>query len=131
MALRTTGFGESHYRSVLTEEIVREARRLHREGMSYVKIADLCGVTTGTIQQAIKGVTWKQVDGPISDRFKYKTKGVGMHITKEGLDKMTELHKAGYSISKIGAMMKISDGTVRKYIRREFPDAIKPYRRSK
>ena len=53
--------GEDRYNSVLTENMVREARWLHANGAKIVGIAKRFGVNKTTIGNAIKGKTWRHV----------------------------------------------------------------------
>ena len=54
--------GEKHYRAVLTEDKVREIRRLHDEvGMCTKCICLLHGINRGTCWDALSYVTWKHV----------------------------------------------------------------------
>lgn len=106
--------GEQHYRAVLTEDIVREARRLRAEGMSYVKMAARFGVSANTMRNAVTGNTWKQLDN--SPYNKFKTRGACPHVSREGVAKIMELREAGHGVSEISRRLKLSRGTVRKYI---------------
>ncbi len=45
----------------LTEEMVRDARRLHAAGMSYLELSQTIGVPRSTIAQAVQGRTWRHV----------------------------------------------------------------------
>jgi hypothetical protein len=45
----------------LTEAIVRDARRLHSEGLTHQAIADRLGFSRETLSQAIRGATWRHV----------------------------------------------------------------------
>lgn len=53
--------GELHPRAMLTEDAVREARRLSADGMSGVAIAKLLGVHHSTIHVLLQGKTWRHV----------------------------------------------------------------------
>ncbi len=53
--------GREFPRSVLTEEIVRAARRMHRRGWSVVKLASHFGVNRWTLLDALRGITWQHV----------------------------------------------------------------------
>jgi hypothetical protein len=55
-------FGERHGRAVLTEEKVREIRRLHRDyGVDCAELGRLYGVHKATLSAVVNGKTWKQV----------------------------------------------------------------------
>ncbi len=45
----------------LTEQMVRDARRLHAAGMTYDELAQTFGVPRSTIAQAVQGRTWRHV----------------------------------------------------------------------
>lgn len=53
--------GESHGRSVLTEQQVREIRVQHAQGVSGYALANKYNVTKRTIQQIVRKVTWKHI----------------------------------------------------------------------
>jgi hypothetical protein len=53
--------GEERYCAKLTEQIVREARRLHAAGSSYAALGRLFGVTTGVMRRAVLGKSWRHV----------------------------------------------------------------------
>lgn len=53
--------GTAHQNAKLTENDVKEIRRLSNEGMSQRKLAAKFGVSRGTIEPIIKGETWKHV----------------------------------------------------------------------
>lgn len=55
-----TPSGESHHLSKLTEDDVREIRKL-RGTMSNIKIGAMFGVKEGSIRNIFNGVTWKDV----------------------------------------------------------------------
>lgn len=58
--LRSRGYvrGGKHHLAKLTEEVVREMRRLHASGMSGTEIARRFGVHKTTACRAIRGSTW-------------------------------------------------------------------------
>lgn len=53
--------GEDRYNAVLTEEIVREARRQRQRGKMVKDIAQEMGVPSYTLAPAIRGKTWSHV----------------------------------------------------------------------
>jgi len=53
--------GGRHWRSKLTEEIVREARKKHSDGTSIVNLARKYGVGGVTMRDALTGYAWKHV----------------------------------------------------------------------
>lgn len=53
--------GEEHYNVVLTEEIVREARRLRAAGWTYKTLQKRYGCGFITIYKAVVGMTWSHV----------------------------------------------------------------------
>lgn len=58
--------GTDRPQHILTEENVKEARRLRQnEEYSFEKLSNLFGVSKSGITNAIKGNTWKHVDYPI------------------------------------------------------------------
>jgi hypothetical protein len=53
--------GERQGSAVLTEDLVREANRLYRGGMSIPKIAERLGVKKGTLGSVRKGLSWSHL----------------------------------------------------------------------
>lgn len=53
--------GERQGSSVLTEDKVREIRRLHKSGLGSREIANLFSVSSNTVQHILKGTRWKHV----------------------------------------------------------------------
>lgn len=55
--------GEAHHRAKLTPEIVREARELHAEGVSYMRLAERLDwlVHPETLRAAVTGKNWRHV----------------------------------------------------------------------
>jgi hypothetical protein len=53
--------GEKHWRAVLTERIVREARVRHAKGESGYSLAEDYGVSPSTMNRAISGETWSHI----------------------------------------------------------------------
>jgi hypothetical protein len=62
--------GSAHHLAVLTEDVVREARREYRlGGISARELAERYGVTSGAMRRAINGVTWAHITtAPLDDR---------------------------------------------------------------
>ena len=55
--------GESHYNAKLTENEVREIRRIHNEtGYGSRRIAKMFGVTCGCISKILANKSWKHID---------------------------------------------------------------------
>lgn len=57
--------GEKSPLARMTEEKVRQSRRMYASGISQESIADTFGVAQGTISAALRGVSWSWVDEPI------------------------------------------------------------------
>lgn len=53
--------GEKHGRAKLTEDDVREIRRLHKIGMRQVDLAEIFGIRQSKISSAIIGKTWAHI----------------------------------------------------------------------
>lgn len=53
--------GEAHHRAVLTDDLVREARKMYASGQTYVQISEALGVPYQTIGHAVTGRRWKHV----------------------------------------------------------------------
>jgi hypothetical protein len=53
--------GVKHSNAVLTEELVREIRRLHAEGNGYGRIARAVGIAPAHVQRIVKRVAWAHV----------------------------------------------------------------------
>lgn len=62
---RRINFGEDRPQSKLTEENVREARKLRQRGMAWRPLAAKFGVAMNCIISAVTGKTWSHVDEPI------------------------------------------------------------------
>ncbi len=62
---RRINHGEDRPQSKLTEENVREIRRLRQSGMGWLKLAKKFGVNQSNIISAAMGKTWSHVDEPI------------------------------------------------------------------
>jgi DNA invertase Pin-like site-specific DNA recombinase len=54
--------GEAHCAAVLTDELVREIRRLHREGAGYGRIARAVGISRSQVHRVVKRVAWAHVE---------------------------------------------------------------------
>lgn len=54
--------GEKNAYSKLTEEIVRKARKMRKEGMMYKDIAKKLGFSKGTIYDAVRGINWAHIN---------------------------------------------------------------------
>jgi hypothetical protein len=66
-----TNKGEDRPQAKLTEEIVREARRIRQtEQTPWRDLAKQYGVTLNCIRSAIEGTTWAHVDEPIPDKVR-------------------------------------------------------------
>jgi hypothetical protein len=53
--------------SKLTDDAVRDIRRLAEKGVRHKAIAHIHGVNRATISMVVAGKTWKHVTGPYSD----------------------------------------------------------------
>lgn len=53
--------GESHYHATLTEEMVREARKLRALGWTYRLLGERYGCGTPAIYKAVQGITWSHI----------------------------------------------------------------------
>jgi hypothetical protein len=61
--------GESHPRSKLTDEKVREIRAHRKEGKGYKRIAKLTGIPVQTVRDVLSYRTWRHViDAPDGSR---------------------------------------------------------------
>lgn len=58
---RRSNKGEKHPQSILTEDIVMDARRRHSEGESFKDLSDLYGVKYNTLWKAVRGKNWEHV----------------------------------------------------------------------
>jgi group I intron endonuclease len=50
--------GSANSFAKLTDEIVLQARKLHREGMTFVQLSKMLNVSESAISRAIRGITW-------------------------------------------------------------------------
>jgi HNH endonuclease/NUMOD4 motif len=54
--------GDNHGKAILTEEIVRQLRAMHRVAkLNYKQLAPQLGISPNALSQAIRGLTWKHV----------------------------------------------------------------------
>lgn len=58
---RKTRTGQNNQAAKLTSDMVREARLLHKQGLTFKNLADQFGVTDVTIRSAVLGITWSSV----------------------------------------------------------------------
>ena len=54
--------GERQGNAKLTDEAVRQIRKLHKEGAAILRLARAFGVTAPTIRAVLDGKTWKHVE---------------------------------------------------------------------
>lgn len=59
--------GEAHGRSKLTEDAVRLARQLYRDGIPASDLAETCGVSVPTMWRALTGATWSFLPDPVEE----------------------------------------------------------------
>jgi len=59
--------GEAHHLAVLNASLVREARSLARQGIPVPTIANLIGIKTSTVFNAVVGRTWAHVPGAVTN----------------------------------------------------------------
>lgn len=62
--------GEDNPASKLTEYKVILMRDLYRQGWGYVKLGQFFGVASGVARRAIRGKTWKHVEGAVESSFR-------------------------------------------------------------
>lgn len=99
---------------MLTADVVRQARQLHKEGLGYAELSRRLGVSKDAVRKALIGNTWKDHHMAISP---YKPKGEKKsRLSKEGRDKIMELHHAGHSAVDIARQLGIHRGTVSRHI---------------
>jgi predicted transcriptional regulator len=53
--------GEHRYNAKLTDDLVREIRRLHQEGMRGRAIGKAFGLTESAVSAIVRGKAWKHV----------------------------------------------------------------------
>jgi len=53
--------GEAHRNATITEDVVREIRRLHAEGYGYVRIGRAVGLSHAHVQRIVKRRAWAHV----------------------------------------------------------------------
>lgn len=56
--------GVEHWRSVLTDDAVRQCRLRYANGETFRQLAGRYGVAQGTVMDAVRGRTWKHVSEP-------------------------------------------------------------------
>lgn len=93
--------GTKNAQSILTDEIVVEARDLAREGKSYREVSEALSVKESAIRQAIMGRSWTHLN-EISPPVTRSVKGGG-RITPEQKVEIRHLRKSGMSCKDIAA----------------------------
>lgn len=55
--------GEAHHKAKITDDDVREIRRLRAAGLSYTQITDAIDwkIDVSTVRFVVKGLTWRHV----------------------------------------------------------------------
>lgn len=125
-----TNRGEHHGNAKLTEESVREIRRLYNEGQRYDEIAPKFGVTKYTVASVIKGRTWsfvsdkQQLTAPTTVTKRKRKSPNTQRNTPPSPNQMERckeffaLKQTGLSYAEIGKRYKVGRKTVYEYIRR-------------
>jgi len=57
----STVVGEAHPNAKLTADAVGQIRALHTQGVSYVRLADMFGVSDDAVRDAVRRRTWRHV----------------------------------------------------------------------
>lgn len=102
--------GESHYISKITEDDVREIRRLYKEEhLRYVDIAIRFNIDFVTVHDAVKAKTWKHVD---KDTY-VPPEGDGRFVlTEDDVREMRRLRLQGMTLKALANRYGIHLGSV-------------------
>jgi transposase len=117
--------GEKNSLAVLTEQIVRESRRLYTEGLSYREIGERFEVPKEAIGFAVRGDTWGHITGPppVSER-----RSQGGKLTQVQIREIKALRAAGGSCAAIAERYGVTPSNV-SYLTRDKAKAVKRPRR--
>jgi hypothetical protein len=114
--------GEAKGNARLTEESVREIRRLYREGWGYREIAADLEVSDEAVRHVLIGHTWSHVPDPYGP-IVMRRRGPGSEwsprarLDWETVRAIRKGHAAGRSYRQLAAESGISDGAIRNIIK--------------
>lgn len=117
--------GEKNPLAVLTDQIVRDSRRLYTEGLSYREIGERFGVESAAIGFAIRGDTWTHITDPppVTER-----RSQGGKLTQVQIREIKALRAAGGSCAAIAERYGVTPSNV-SYLTRDKTKAVKRPRR--
>lgn len=75
LSWRESFSGAGSVNAKLTEKLVEQARLKRRQGMTYVELAAMFGVSRDAITKAVLGKSWKKVDGAVRQRLRKNISG--------------------------------------------------------
>lgn len=118
--------GEKNSLVVLTDQIVRDARRLYTEGLSYREIGERFEVESAAIGFAVRGDTWTHITDPppITER-----RSQGGKLTQSQIEEIKVLRAAGGSCATIAEQYGVTPSNI-SYLTRDKTKAVKRPRRN-
>lgn len=115
--------GEQRFAAKLTEDNVREMRRMRKQGLMYKEIAAKFDVNMSTAKSAIDGVTWKHVGDHPSPPKKTSGRGKRSYVFRRITPEMVALGKEileesvkGATIAELQGRYGISDCRLYRYM---------------
>lgn len=118
--------GEKNALSVLTDLIVREARTLYSEGLSYREIGERFGVDAPTIGYAVRGDTWAHITDPppVTER-----RSQGGKLTQSQIAEIRARRAAGEPCKTLAEEFGVHTSNI-SYLTRDKAKAVKRPRRN-
>lgn len=103
--------GEKNDYAVLTDDLVRQARTLYREGLSQAKIAKQLNASQAALGFAIRGKTWTHITDvpPIQDHEKRRGSA---KLSKAQVEEIRKRRAAGESCKDIGARFSVTESNI-------------------
>lgn len=119
------GIGETHSKARITEDDVREIRRLVASGVSYKELGQRYGLKTNVIGAVVYGKSWSHVTGGLlppeelkgiieANRRKNLSRS-NTKVTAAQIAKIRSLCGEGLKLADIAARAETSIGTVQRY----------------
>ncbi|MGW0885348.1 hypothetical protein [Streptomyces sp. NPDC002671] len=103
--------------TVLDEEHVRRLRREHAGGATVRYLATRCGLPYNTVHDAIRGVTWADVDEKAPEDASGEPRRPGVLLTAATVGEMRRAHADGASLRSLADRFGLEYATVRAAVR--------------
>jgi len=108
--------GEQNGATVLTEDNVREIRKLYATGLMQLQIAERFGVSEANIGCIVRGETWAHLDDCIAILRRKRHKKA--KLTEERVRAIRDAHAIGFTQRQVAERFGISSATASLIIRR-------------